>query len=101
MSEIDNTIRVNLKRSIKGHNNFWGLPYSISNTGCDKVQDKDITSDWRRDMYLGMLGYISVDMMKDFNKKFSVNKPLSVLRKISNILMDLSYSIWTALHTAC
>ena len=46
-------------------------------------------------MYLGLLGYTSVNVMKEFNKNFPVKKPLRTLRSIAHILMETSYSIWT------
>jgi len=96
MSQIDNLIRENLKHPIQEAVNFWGLPYRMSNIGCDRVKDNEVSSEWRRNIYYSSLGYISIDMMKYFTKSFSVHKPLKVLRAISHILMDMSYSIWIA-----
>ena len=98
MIKIDQVIMANMKpgKRIRGKNQFWGLPYIISNTGVRKATDQECaSSEWRHNMYLGLLGYTSVNVMKEFNKNFPVKKPLRTLRSIAHILMETSYSIWT------
>ena len=82
MIKIEQVIKSNLKTGsyISGKHNFWGLPFRITNSGLEEVQDKrEISSVWRYNMYLSLLGYTRVDTMKVFKSIFPVKKPLTVL----------------------